>query len=91
MAQHQIQIGGLAAVVVIALASAPGFTGARAQVAAREGNIWGGFDHQPVPSQVLPQERAAGVAPPAAVEQQENKDVDRLYRELMQSEGQPAR
>jgi len=90
MIRNRFEIGG-AAFVAAALAVAPGLALAQTHVPTREGNIWGGLDHEPRPSQVLPQERAAGVAPSPAGETQQTDDVETLYRDLMQSEGQPAR
>ena len=80
---------GFAAFVIAALSWAPYFS--VAQTPPREGNIWGGVDHEPVPSQVQPQERAAGVSLPRAERKQQTDEVERLYRNLLQSEGQSAK
>ena len=71
----------------VALAIAPGLGLAQAKGLARAGNIWGGFNHEPVPSEVLPKERAARLASPAR-EREQDDEVERLYRDLMQSGGE---
>lgn len=71
----------------VALAIAPELGLAQANGSARAGNIWGGFNHEPVPSEVSPKERAAGVASPAR-ERERDDEVERLYRDLMRSGGQ---
>lgn len=68
---------------------AAGFGLAQTTVLARAGNIWGGLNHEPVPSEILPRERAAGVDSPARQGGQDD-EVERLYRDLMQSEGRRA-
>src|SRR5438094_484788 len=90
MIRNRFEIGA-AAFVAAALAVAPGSALAQDRVPTPEGTIWGGLDHEPRPSQVLPQERAAGVAPPPGQETQQTDEVETLYRDLMQSEGQPTR
>ena len=76
---------GIALAAVVAVA--PGAAIAQGQVPAREGNIWGGVNHEPNPAQVGPQERAAGLDAPGSAQEQ-NDDVDRLYRSLMRAEGE---
>ncbi len=56
---------------------------AQAPVPLREGNIWNGFDHEPQPAQVERQERAAGIAAPAAQQRANAHEVDRLYQYLL--------
>lgn len=90
MTMHR-SVGGLAAFVVAALAASPGLGVAQTQVPAREGNIWGGLNHEPTPSQVLPQEEAAGVGQRPAQQKKQNDDVETLFRSLMRAEGQPAK
>jgi hypothetical protein len=50
---------------------------------ARIANIWGGFDHQPIESQVQSAERAAGVAPSAQEQRREAQIVRQLNQELI--------
>lgn len=69
------------------LVAAPGVGIAQPQMTAREGNIWGGLNHEPDPAQVGSEERA-GLGSPASAQQQ-NDDVDRLYRSLTGAEGRP--
>ena len=69
----------------VALAIAPSLGLAQTEELGRAGNIWGGFNHEPVPTEVLPKERAAGVASPAREHEQDN-EVERLYRNLIESE-----
>jgi hypothetical protein len=65
------------------LVAAPTVAFAQAQVPTREGNIWNGRDHEPLPSQVIPDERAAGIAPSPKEQQLTTDEVERLYRSLM--------
>lgn len=60
-----------------------------AQQPAREDNIWGGKAHQPTESEVLQQEKSAGIAPPPQQQHGANDEVESLYRNLMQ--GEPGR
>src|SRR5271168_3718656 len=57
-------------------------TRAPRETAARIGNIWGGFDHQPTISQVQSAERASGVAPSAQEQSREAQIVRQLNQEL---------
>jgi len=57
--------------------------GAHAQVATREGNTYGGFDHQPTAA-VTGEERAAGVAPSPAQRQSEDQQLSTLNAQLLQ-------
>jgi hypothetical protein len=57
-----------------------------AQQRSREDNIWGGKAHQPTESQVVQQERSAGIAPPPQEQTRTNDEVEDLYRNLMQGE-----
>ncbi len=60
------------------------------QVPVREGNTWGGADHDPTPGEVLPAEKAAGIAPSAKRDAKVNKKLDKLYEQLMGSPPAPA-
>ncbi len=51
---------------------------------AREGNIYNGMDHQPTAGAVQSQEQAAGIAPSNAREQDENRSLSMLNRQLLQ-------
>jgi hypothetical protein len=51
------------------------------------GNRANGYDYQPTPSELAPREKAAGIVPPAAQQRAENQELDRIDRELLQSEG----
>lgn len=66
------------------LGALPGL--ALAQQPAREDNIWGGKAHQPTESEVLQQEKSAGVALAPQQQQQTNDEVESLYQNLMQGE-----
>ena len=57
------------------------------ETSARVGNIWGGFDHQPILSQVERAERARGVAPSAREEGREAQIVRELNQQLLKSAG----
>jgi hypothetical protein len=58
-------------------------------VPTREGNIWNGLDHEPVPSQVHRDEEAAGIASSGAQQQKADEEVEELYRQLMRNEPHP--
>jgi hypothetical protein len=51
------------------------------------GNRANGYDYQPTPSELAPREKAAGIVPPAAQQRAENQELDRIDRQLLQSEG----
>jgi hypothetical protein len=51
------------------------------------GNRENGYDYQPTPSEIGPREKAAGIVPSAAQNRAENKELDRLDKDLLQSEG----
>jgi hypothetical protein len=72
---------GLAMAQVAALAQEGG-------VPTREGNIWNGKDHEPVPSRVHREEEAAGIAPSGAQQQKADDDIEEIYRQLMRNEPQ---
>ena len=54
---------------------------------AANGNRANGFSYQPTPGQVVPRERAAGVQPPAAQQEKNNRDLERTDKKLLQDEG----
>lgn len=60
---------------------------ALAQAPSRIGNRANGRDYQPTPSQVAPAERQAGVQPDTKVEQSENRDLEKIDRDALRSEG----
>jgi hypothetical protein len=61
---------------------------AQGDVPAREGNIWNGVDHEPVPSEVHRDEEAAGIAPPRGQQQNADDDIEEIYHQLMRNEAQ---
>lgn len=69
------------AAALLILAASPG-----AALAQRNGNEQNGLNYQPSAGQVEPKERAAGVAPPPQVQQQQTHEVDSIYRNLMTKE-----
>jgi hypothetical protein len=70
----------------LALGAFPSCAIAQDRVPLREGNIWGGFDHEPVPSEVHRDEEAAGIAKSPAQQDKTTGDVESLYRQLMGNE-----
>ena len=67
-----------AAMALLVASLAPGLAHAQ----ARNGNVWNGRAHEPDAGSVGANERAAGVAPPTAQQQQENRDLDRMGQAL---------
>jgi hypothetical protein len=61
---------------------------AQAEPPAREGNIWGGIDHEPNPAAVHQDEKAAGLLPSPQEQQRLNDEVERTARKLLDE--QPA-
>lgn len=59
--------------------------GLRYETPARIGNIWGGFDHEPIESEVQSAERARGVAPSAPEQRQETRIVEQLFQEVLKN------
>jgi hypothetical protein len=76
------RIALLAAALLVAT---PGVAFPQATVAAREGNIWGGRDHQPRPAQVTHDEQAAGIAPSPGQKDATAQEVQHLYQYLMRN------
>ena len=76
----------IALLAAFALGVVPSFAVAQDRVPTREGNIWGGFDHEPVPSQVQREEEAAGIRQSPGQQDKTTNDVERLYRELMRNQ-----
>ena len=70
----------LLAAALLAATSGVGFP--QTTVPAREGNIWGGRDHEPQPGQVAHDEQAAGIAPSPKQEHATTQEVERLYQYL---------
>ena len=56
----------------------------------REGDIYNFRDHQPTEKQVRGSESRAGVAPSPAQRRDNKDEVDKLDRQLLKEEGQPA-
>jgi hypothetical protein len=56
-------------------------------VPSQIGNRANGFSYQPTPSQVGPEERAAGVAPNAQQQKQTNDELFRLDAQSLKNEG----
>lgn len=81
------RIALLAAGLLVAM---PGVAFPQTTVPTREGNIWGGRDHQPRPAQVTRDEQAAGIAPPSQQEHATTQEVEHLYQYLMRDPS-PAR
>jgi hypothetical protein len=71
----------LTSVAVTALLAAL-LTPGLALAQARNGNVWNGRAHEPDAGNVIANERAAGVAPSAAQQAQENRDLDRMGQKL---------
>src|ERR1700759_4233419 len=63
-------------------------TGLYAQPASN-GPEWGGMNHQPAAAPVIHQEERAGIRPPPAKVQQEQRSVDQIGHQLMQEESKP--
>jgi hypothetical protein len=63
----------VAAAALLAASLAPGLAYAQ----ARDGNVRNGRVHEPDASNVIANERAAGIAPPTVQQEQENRDLDR--------------
>jgi hypothetical protein len=51
------------------------------------GNRANGYDSQPTPSELAPREKAAGIVPAAAQQRAENQELERIDKNLLQSEG----
>ncbi len=49
----------------------------------RNGNTWGGKDHQPTEAQVRARERAAGIAPSQAQRDATASTIDHLNEEIL--------
>ena len=70
--------------LAIMLGALPGL--GAAQQRAREDNIWGGKAHQPTESEVVQQEKSAGIAQPPQQQHRADDEVESLYQNLMQGE-----
>lgn len=51
------------------------------------GNRANGFDYQPTPSEVVPREKAAGVRPSRMSQEETNRDLEQIDRNLLREEG----
>jgi len=51
------------------------------------GNRANGFSYQPTPSEVIPREKAAGVRPSTTPQQETNRDLEKIDRDLLRDEG----
>lgn len=74
---------GRSAALTVMLGGPPVVGCAYSQPLAREDNIWGGKAHQPTQSEVIQQERLAGLALPSQQERSENHEVESLYQSLL--------
>jgi len=75
-------------IAVLSFAGAAMAQGAETGSPPKEiGNRANGYDYQPTPSELAPREKAAGIVPPAAQQRAENQELDRIDKELLQSEG----
>ncbi len=72
------------AALAIIVGALPGL--AAAQQPPREDNIWGGKAHQPTESEVVQQEKSAGIALRPQQQNRANDEVENLYQNLMQGE-----
>jgi len=74
-------------VVAAALTVAPLITAstsfAQAPPPFRNGNTWGGKDHQPTEAQIRQRERAAGIAPSQAQRDATASTIDHLNEEIL--------
>jgi hypothetical protein len=52
----------------------------------RNGNVYGGFNHQPTRSEVESRERSEGLAPDAREQAAQNSTIRHLYEELEQEQ-----
>lgn len=51
------------------------------------GNRANGFSYQPTPSEVVPREEAAGLRPPGLTQEQTNRELEKIDRDLLREEG----
>ena len=86
--RSRYHIVALAAAVLVA---APGIALAKHRVWAANDGTWDWRHHEPVPSQVRRAERGHRIMPSPEQRQATTGEVENLYRNLMQSEGIPAR
>ena len=49
---------------------------------ARNANIWDWQDHEPVPSEVQKKEQAAGIAPSPQQQQEDDRELESICRNL---------
>jgi hypothetical protein len=73
----------LALLTVLALGGIPALAGAQDSAPTREGNTWDWRHHEPNPSVVHRDERAAGVDPSAAQQKKATDNVESLYSQIM--------
>jgi hypothetical protein len=52
---------------------------------ARNANIWGWKDHEPVPSEVQKKEQGAGIAPSPQQQRADDRELESLYRSLLKA------
>jgi hypothetical protein len=74
--------------IVLAVLAFTAACPAQAEPPAREGNIWGGIDHEPNPAAVHQDEKAAGLLSSPQEQQRLNDEVERTARKLL--DDQPA-
>jgi hypothetical protein len=51
------------------------------------GNRANGYDYQPTPNEIRPREKAAGILPSTAQQQAEDRELARIDKHLLESEG----
>jgi hypothetical protein len=78
--KYRVRVALLAAIV-----ATPTLAVAQGGVPTREGDTWNWRDHEPVPSVVIGEEQAAGVAPAPAQQERTTGEIESLYRQLMES------
>jgi hypothetical protein len=74
----------IALLAVLAAAAPPGFSAAQRDVPTREGDTWDWRDHEPDPSMVRQEEKAAGITSSSPQRQKADDEVESLYKQLMQ-------
>jgi len=73
------------AVVALVFAALPVLSAAADTVPRREGNIWGGRNHEPVAPDVQRSEQAAGVAPSPRQQKSDDDEVENIYRQVLRN------
>jgi hypothetical protein len=84
---NRLTRSGIILLASLALAAVPLAALAEDAPPPREGNIWDGRDHEPVPSVVHRDEQADGVAASPRQQRNADDDVESIYRQLMGRQG----